>query len=167
VFPLIALLAVVGVTTATKNFVHVVDKDTLSTVGTRFVFTQPIVDVTLVAALSKCHSVVVRDGSSESDSTASLRFGFGESYFRANGWRLCTPMELSTVSAITKLPDGNYITQSSVDGDNFTGFKAENGRLLEADEFDFVEPEAYTAATHSAVCCSAAQFEHVGVGDVK
>jgi hypothetical protein len=167
VFALVTLLAVVSVTTAMKSFVHVIDQDSVSTVGTRFAFTPPIPELTIASVISKCHSIVVRDGSSESDSSASERFGFGESYFRAHGWRLCTPFELFTISVVTKLPDGRYITDASPGGFDFLEFEVEEGRLDNEDEADFVNPEAYTAANQIAVCCSGAQFDHVGQGASK
>jgi hypothetical protein len=159
------LLAIVGVATATKSIVHVVDKDDLSTVGTRFVFTPPVPGVTSVAAISKCHSVVVRDGSSESDSTTSAGFGFDESYFRAHGWRLCTPFELVTISGLIKLPAGKYPTQSIADDDEISELTVNSdGQMSALRAVGFVDNAAYDTRDQIAVCCSGAQFDQVGEG---
>lgn len=156
---LVALLAVVGVTTAAKHFVHVVDESKLGTVGTRFVFSPPFQNVTSAIALAKCHSLVVRDGSSESDNSASLHFGFDESFFRRNGFRLCALQELSTVTALTTLPDGNYVTHADGTDDELTTCDVENGRVSNcADEVNVDSTEHYEDSDKFAICCSAAQI---------
>jgi hypothetical protein len=151
----------------TKAVVHVVDKDDVTTVGTRFAFTKPVAGLTTVESITKCHGVVVREGSSESDSTASFRFGFNEEYFRAHGFRLCTQFELVTISVVTTLPDGKYPTYSSADGDDITRFTVTGGRLESFSEDSATGTNAYTVADTIAVCCVAGQFAHVGEGDGK
>jgi hypothetical protein len=66
-----------------------------------------------------------------------------------------------------KLPDGRYITNASPSGFDFLVFEVEEGRLNNDEEVDFIKPTAYTAATQIAVCCSGAQFDHVGQGASK
>lgn len=151
---------------AASSVVHVINKHDLTTVGTRFVFTSPIADVSAAEAVAFCHATIVRDGSSESDDTASLHFGFNEKYFRQYGFRLCTHFELLTVSAIVTLPDGTYPTFNSPDGDDVNAFNVVDGRLDTETELTLASPtgDAYTLRTRTAVCCSAAQMTIEGEG---
>lgn len=164
-FALLVSIAVAA--TAAKNVVHVVDQKDVTTVGTRFAFAGPFPARTIAETVAFCHAIVVRDGSSESDDSASLGFGFDETAFRAHGWRLCTMFELATVSVLTVLPDGKYLTYSSADGDDITRFTVTAGRLVSVSEDSFTSSDAREVKDQIPVCCSASQFEHTGQGDSK